>query len=56
MNQIDKIAVGGSGLVATELVPIVGATINPDLPAIAQIVVQVIIGIATLIGLFKKKK
>lgn len=51
-DSIAKLATGSIGIATSELAPI----IVEDTSNIVQIVVQVIIGIATLIGLFKKKK
>lgn len=51
-DSIAKLATGSLGIAGSELAPV----IVDDTSNLVQIVVQVIIGIATLIGLFKKKK
>ncbi len=53
---INKILIGGSGIAGTQITGEVLPTDTTDIAGITQIVVQIIIGIATLFGLFKKKK
>ena len=55
-DTIAKLATGSLGIASSELAPAVVDAIPADTSNIVQIVVQIVIGIATLIGLFKKKK
>lgn len=55
-DTIAKLATGSLGIAGSELAPTIVDAIPADTGNIVQIVVQIIIGIATLIGLFKKKK
>lgn len=48
-HGLNALSIGSVGVVATEVVP------NLDLTNVVQVVVQILIGIVTLIGLFKKK-
>lgn len=53
MGKIDTIAIGSGGFAVSEVAqPMLESA---DASNVVQLVVQVIIGIATLIGLFKKK-
>lgn len=53
---LQKIAMGASGLVGTEIMAEAIPTDTADIPNIVNIIVQIVIGIATLFGLFKKSK
>lgn len=54
MSKLDTLTVGAVGFTSAEIAtPALNAV---DASGLVQVVVQVIIGIATLIGLFKKKK
>lgn len=56
MNKLMTVATGASGLGASELVH---SAVIPNLSAVndaTTIIVQILIGIATLVGLFRKKK
>lgn len=58
MNQLDKLTntiIGVSGITAVEVVPTLPVIQTLDYSSIIQTLVQVLIGVATLIGLFKKK-
>lgn len=55
-DTISKIAVGSAGIVSSEAVPSVIDTVVNQPSEVVSIIVQIIIGIATLFGLFKKKK
>lgn len=51
-----KLLTGGIGIIATELVqnaPLVSAD---EIGAIGNLLIQIAIGIVTLLGIFKKKK
>lgn len=54
-DTITKIAVGSAGIVSSEAVPNVIDTIVTQPSEVVSVIVQIIIGIATLFGLFKKK-
>lgn len=55
-DTIAKLATGSLGIASSEIAPAIVEAIPADTSNIVQIVVQIIIGIATLVGLFKKKK
>lgn len=55
-DTIAKLATGSLGIASSEIAPAIVDAIPADTGNIVQIVVQIIIGIATLVGLFKKKK
>lgn len=50
------LAIGGTGLAASIGTPEILAVVPHDIGGIAQAVTQVVIAVATLVGLFKKKK
>lgn len=54
MNGLTKLMVGGAGVGSTELVNSIQIPSSGDTSEIIKIVVQLLIGVATLIGLFKK--
>lgn len=56
MDKLHKVGIGASGLLGAEIAPQVVDVVTTDPTNIVQIVVQILIGIATLIGVFKKKK
>lgn len=56
MDTLEKVSIGASGMLGAEVAPQVVDIVSTDPSNVVQIVVQIIIGIATLIGLFKKKK
>jgi len=56
MEKITNTFLGLSGVTAVEVVGQHGLPSIGDVPGIVQIVVQIVIGVFTLIGLFKKKK
>ena len=56
MSKINTLLISGTGLVSTEAVPAVLDAVTNDTPNIIQIIVQLVIGVATLINLFKRKK
>lgn len=53
---IEKIAIGGLGIVSTEGIPEIINVISTSPSEVVNVLVQIIIGIATLFGLFKRKK
>lgn len=54
--NLDTLAIGSTGVAAAEVVNTIDPPASGDASEIIKIVVQLLIGIATLIGLFKKKK
>lgn len=54
MDKIEVLAIGATGVTATEIATPILQT--ADVSSVVQVVVQILIGIATLIGLFKKNK
>lgn len=56
MNRLSNLLIGGSGIVAVEAAPNMVQNLPMDAPDIAQVIVQLIIGIVTIIGMFKKNK
>jgi hypothetical protein len=55
MQTLHKLAVGLTGLTTSEAVTHIQPPEGTDFSEIIKILVQVVIGVATLIGLFKKK-
>ena len=56
MYRVNTLLVGSSGVVASAVSPELISTVANDVPNVIQILVQIVIGIATLINLFKRKK
>jgi hypothetical protein len=56
MNQIKSLLIGGSGIGLVEATPVIAQTANVDISGIVQTVIQLVIGVVTLLGMFKKKK
>lgn len=59
MNTLDNIktlGIGSVGFLATEVAPQAVEAVSTDSANFVQVVIQIVIGIATLIGMFKKKK
>lgn len=56
MDTLHKFGIGASGLLGVEIAPQVVDVVSTDPTNIVQVVVQIFIGIATLIGIFKKNK
>ena len=54
MDKIDTLMVGSGGLAVSEVATPMLA--QADANNVVQIIVQIIIGVATLVGLFKKNK
>lgn len=55
MNSVKNFFLGGSGVAGVELASNVQIPTSSDLSEIIKVVIQVVIGIATLFGLFRKK-
>lgn len=56
MQSVKTLAIGMGGFVGSKAAAILGSIDPSTISQIAETLVQVIICIATLIGLFKKKK
>lgn len=54
-DTLSKLATGSLGFAGAEIAPDVVSIVTADPSNVVQIIVQIIIGIATLVGLFKKK-
>lgn len=54
MNKVDTLVIGSGGFAVSEIATPIMA--QADATNIVQVIVQIIIGIATLVGLFKKNK
>lgn len=55
-NEISTLVTGGAGISAVEVVPHLPLESLDSAGGIIQILVQLVIGVVTLLGLFKKKK
>lgn len=55
-NFVNTALTGGAGLLASESAPVVIDTISGNTSDIVAVIVQLIIGVATLLGLIKGKK
>ncbi len=55
-NAINTVMIGGSGIVASSVTGEIIPTSTSDIASITQLIIQIAIGIATLFGLFRKKK
>ena len=53
---LNTLLIGSTGVGASELVPIIPQVAQVELSSIAQVVIQIVIGIVTLLGLLKKRK
>jgi predicted AAA+ superfamily ATPase len=53
---LNTLLIGSTGVGASELVPIIPQVAQVELGSIAQVVMQIVIGIVTLLGLLKKRK
>lgn len=54
-EMVKVAAIGSAGIASSEVIPTLLAANPSDLTQIVQLATQIIIGIATLFGLFKKK-
>lgn len=55
MTTVKNFFLGGSGVAGVELASSVQIPAAADTSEIIKIIIQLVIGVATLIGLFKKK-
>lgn len=55
-NKLIDIAIGSSGIGLTEIVQNASVVDPQEVTAIGNILIQIVIGIVTLFGLFKRKK
>lgn len=55
-EQIKEIAIGLTGIVGTELTTVVNPITPEDIGTIGNLLIQIGIAIATIIGLFRRKK
>lgn len=55
-QKLNTILVGTTGISASALTPELLENVSSDSPNLINIIVQLVVGIATLIKLFKKKK
>jgi hypothetical protein len=56
MEQLKTLTIGASGITASSVSPELMQIIAHDAPAIIQVLVQIAIGVVTLLGLFKRNK
>lgn len=54
-DTISRLITGSAGVASSEVVGMVDIPTTTDTADVVKVVVQLIIGIATLLGLFKKK-
>ena len=55
-NTLNTLLIGGSGIASSEILPVAVQAVPADLPNIVSVIVQILIGVATLLGLFKNNK
>lgn len=55
MNSGKNLVLGLSGVGGVELATVIDIPTGPEASEIIKLLIQVVIGVATLIGLFKKK-
>lgn len=55
MNSGKNLVLGLSGVGGVELATVIDIPTGPETSEIIKLLIQVVIGVATLIGLFKKK-
>lgn len=56
LNNLTKLGFGSVGILGTELVQNIAAANPDDITAMGNIIIQIIIAIASIIGIFKRKK
>jgi len=56
MNNLSKTVLGLGSVSLIETIPVITPAVGMDLPAVVQTIIQLIVGIGTLISLFKRKK
>lgn len=54
-NEISTFLTGGAGITAVEIVPNIPLDAVGSAGGVVQILIQIVIGVVTLLGLFKKK-
>lgn len=54
-ENIQKLAIGAVGTGLTEVAEHSLASITPDITSAGNLIIQIVIGICTLIGIFRKK-
>lgn len=55
-NTLNTLLIGGSGIASSEILPVAVQAVPADIPNIVSVIVQILIGVATLLGLFKNNK
>ena len=55
-NTLNTLLIGGSGIASSEILPVAVQAAPTDIPNIVSVIVQILIGVATLLGLFKNNK
>lgn len=55
MNNIKTLGIGLSGIAAMELSPEITESFVEQVPQAVNLIMQILIGISTLFGLFRKK-
>lgn len=55
-DSINKVLIGASGIIGTSATPEILQAVTPDVANLTSVIIQILIGIATLFGLLKKKK
>jgi hypothetical protein len=56
MDTVRKVVIGGSGYIVSQVSDEVITLTAADIDTIVRILVQIIIGVATIYGIFKKSK
>jgi len=56
MEKVQNLLIGGGGMALVDQVPTVTSQMQMDAPNLVTVIVQIFIGIVTLIGIFKKPK
>lgn len=56
MDTLNKIGMGATGFIGTELVPVVAQAAEMPPSGVVQAITQLIIAIATIVSLFRKPK
>jgi hypothetical protein len=56
MERMNNLLLGGGGIALVDTTPDLINVIAVNAPSVVQMLVQIVIGIVTIIGIFKKKK
>lgn len=56
MERMNNLLLGGGGIALVDTTPDLINVIAVNAPNVVQMLVQIVIGIVTIIGIFKKKK